>query len=214
MRAGSTTTAPGRGRHHWWLAAVGVALVVGGWYAWSHQQPGADVERWAGATGASAGSAAPVREAVPARPRPGAPRRVVIPRLGVVAPVLPVSAPGGTLIPPSDPQLLGWWAGGARPGEGRGSALVTGHTVHDGGGALDDLERLRRDDVVRVRTARGWIRYAVRTVHVYAKGAVARDADRLFSQDVRGRLVLVTCEDWDGERYLSNVVVTAVPAAE
>jgi hypothetical protein len=24
--------------------------------------------------------------------------------------------------------------------------------------------------------------------------------------------VLVTCADWDGSRYLSNVVVTAVPA--
>ena len=51
-------------------------------------------------------------------------------------------------------------------------------------------------------------------VRVYDKGSVARDAKRLFSQDVPGRLVLVTCEDWDGERYLSNVVVTAAPAAE
>jgi hypothetical protein len=24
--------------------------------------------------------------------------------------------------------------------------------------------------------------------------------------------VLITCEDWDGSRYLSNVVVTATPA--
>jgi len=30
---------------------------------------------------------------------------------------------------------------------------------------------------------------------------------------VPGRLVLITCEDWDGERYLSNVVVTATPVA-
>ena len=49
----------------------------------------------------------------------------------------------------------------------------------------------------------------MRTVRVYDKGSVAGDAKRLFSQDVPGRLVLVTCEDWDGERYLSNVVVTA-----
>jgi hypothetical protein len=54
----------------------------------------------------------------------------------------------------------------------------------------------------------------VRTVRVYDKGSVARDAKRLFSQDVPGRLVLVTCEDWDGERYLSNVVVTAAPVVE
>jgi hypothetical protein len=62
-----------------------------------------------------------------------------------------------------------------------------------------------------VRTAHGWIRYAVRDVRIYDKGSVAQDASRLFSQRVPGRLVLVTCEDWDGVRYLSNVVVTAVP---
>ena len=86
--------------------------------------------------------------------------------------------------------------------------------LHFVAGALDDLETLTRGDAVRVRTDHGWIRYAVRSVRVYDKGSVARDADRLFSQDVPGRLVLVTCEDWDGERYLSNVVVTAVPVAE
>ena len=161
------------------------------------------------------GSATPetgtTREATPARWEPGAPRRVVIPRLGVRAPVVPVAAPGGTLVPPSDPQRLGWWAGGARPGAARGSALVTGHTVHTGGGALDNLERLRGGDAVTVRTDRGTIHYEVRRVAVYSKGSVARHARRLFSQTVAGRLVLVTCEDWDGERYLSNVVVVAAP---
>jgi len=83
--------------------------------------------------------------------------------------------------------------------------------VHTGGGALDDLERLHRGDAVTVRTDRGTIRYDVRRVAVYSKGSVARHARRLFSQTVAGRLVLVTCEDWDGERSLSNVVVVATP---
>jgi hypothetical protein len=48
-------------------------------------------------------------------------------------------------------------------------------------------------------------------VHIYSKGSLAQRAERVFSQDVPGRLVLITCEDWDGERYLSNVVVTAAP---
>jgi LPXTG-site transpeptidase (sortase) family protein len=137
---------------------------------------------------------------------------VLIPRLDVDAAVRPVKAPGGTLVPPGDPQQLGWWAAGARPGDRTGSALVTGHTVHAGGGALDNLETLRRGDRVTVRTDRGRIRYAVRSVAVYAKGALAKQAERLFSQEVPGRLVLITCEDWDGSRYLSNVVVTASPA--
>ena len=209
----SNHTTSGRGRHHWWLAAAGVVLVVAGTALWLGQQSGAGqpVDASAGATATpTTGTTA---KATRAHWVPGAPRRVVIPALAVAAPVLPVRAPGGTLVPPSDPQQLGWWAGGARPGDKRGSALVTGHSVHAGDGALDDLETLRRGDTVTVRTDRGWIRYVVRKVAVYSKGSVAEDAERLFSQEVPGRLVLVTCEDWDGTRYLSNVVVTATPTA-
>ena len=56
--------------------------------------------------------------------------------------------------------------------------------------------------------------YVVEDVEVYRKGALARQAAELFSQEVDGRLVLLTCEDWDGTRYLSNVVVTALPVAD
>jgi LPXTG-site transpeptidase (sortase) family protein len=142
----------------------------------------------------------------------GVPRRVVIERLRVDAPIVPISTTGDALIPPSDPQQLGWWSAGARPGASRGSALVTGHTVHTGGGAMDNLERLHTGDRVTVYTGRGIIPYDVRSVEVFGKGSVARHAQRLFSQEVRGRLVLITCEDWDGTRYLSNVVVVATPA--
>lgn len=150
-----------------------------------------------------------------ARPtwEPGVPERVVIDRLSVSAPVLPISATDDVLTPPSDPQQLGWWSAGARPGARQGSALVTGHTVHTGGGALDNLERLGPGDRVTVRTDRGTIAYDVRSVATYLKGSVARHAQRLFSQEVDGRLVLVTCEDWDGTRYLSNVVVVAKPTS-
>ena len=51
----------------------------------------------------------------------------------------------------------------------------------------------------------------VESVEVYRKGTLAGRAAELFSQEVEGRLVLLTCEEWDGTRYLSNVVVTAVP---
>ena len=144
--------------------------------------------------------------------KPGVPRRVVIERLGMDAPVVPISTVGNALIPPSDPQQLGWWSAGAETGARRGSALVTGHTVHTGGGAMDNLERMRTGDRVTVYTGRGTIPYDVRSVEVFTKGSVARHAQRLFSQEVRGRLVLVTCEDWDGTRYLSNVVVVAKPS--
>jgi hypothetical protein len=40
---------------------------------------------------------------------------------------------------------------------------------------------------------------------------LAKQAAQIFDQSVPGRLVLVTCEDWNGTTYLSNAVVIAKP---
>lgn len=173
------------------------------------QAPAAGAET--GSTVARA-AAATTPEATPAPWKPGAPRTLQIPALGVDAPVVPVKAPGGTLTPPSDAQQLGWWADGARPGERRGSVLVAGHTVHNGGGALDDLEQLQVGDPITVTTRADDLPYVVESVRIYGKGKLARKAATIFAQDVPGRLVVVTCEDWTGSEYLSNVVVVATPS--
>jgi LPXTG-site transpeptidase (sortase) family protein len=144
-------------------------------------------------------------------PHAGRPVRLVVPRLHVDAPVVPIGAPGRVLVPPSNPQMLGWWDDGAVPGAAHGGALITGHTVHTGGGAFDDLETLRPGDTVRVRTAKGPIRYEVTGVTVYRKAGLAGDAAKVFRQRGPGRLVLITCEDWNGTTYLSNAVVFADP---
>jgi LPXTG-site transpeptidase (sortase) family protein len=141
--------------------------------------------------------------------RPGDPVRVSVPSLGVSTRVLPIRARGGSLIPPSNPRLVGWWSDGARPGAAAGSAVITGHTVHTGGGAFDDLDQLAPGDTVTVTTRRGTIEYVVSSVTTYRKKALAKQAQQVFSQSVPGRLVLVTCEDWDGTAYLSNAVVIA-----
>jgi LPXTG-site transpeptidase (sortase) family protein len=143
------------------------------------------------------------------RPAPGVPLRLIVPSLQVDAPVVPIGAAGGVLLPPGDPQTLGWWSAGARPGAATGGALITGHTVHTGGGAFDDLDTMDAGDVVKVRTPRGVLEYAVSEVTVYRKATLARDAERVFSQSVPGRLVLITCEDWNGTGYDSNAVVVA-----
>lgn len=144
--------------------------------------------------------------------RPAPPTAISIPSLAVRAPVVGVrmDASGG-LTPPSDPQVLGWWSQGAPVGSLRGSTLVTGHTVHTGGGALDDLEDLKVGAQVRARTDGGVQDYVVSAVRTYSKGRLARRAAQLFSQSVPHRLVLVTCEDWNGTAYESNVVVVAQP---
>jgi len=145
-------------------------------------------------------------------PGAGAPATVVVESLGIDASVVPIGLQGTSLDPPDDPQVLGWWSGGAPAGAATGTALVTGHTVNAGGGAMDNLEKIREGAEIRVLTEAGSIRYVAESVEVLDKGAIARQAQQLFSQQVAGRLVLVTCEDWDGTGYRSNVVVTAVPA--
>lgn len=157
-------------------------------------------------------SAAPTRRAGPARERvevAGVPRTVAVRALGLEAPVVPIRSQGQLLVPPDDPSVLGWWSGGSVAGAGRGSALVTGHTVHDGGGALDDLELVPVGSTIVVGTDRGPLHYRATSVEVLDKAALARRAPHLFSRDVPGRLVLVTCEDWNGTGYESNVVVMA-----
>lgn len=194
------------------LVAPGLVLAAGAWW-WNTQEP----DRFGTQAGSSTDATAEVvpqsrfPEAAPAPRTPGAPVRLSIPALDVDVPVDSILAPGGVLTPPSDPQTLGWWADGARPGNPRGSALVTGHTVSTGGGALDDLETLDPGHRIRVRSANTSTSYAVETVEIYAKGDLAERAEALFDQSVPGRLVVVTCEDWDGDEYLSNVVVTAAP---
>lgn len=213
----------GAGWVTWLLLVAGLALVVGGGIAFLGQADDAGDGRSGTAIEAPADPTTPARQEVVASadlPReqrvdtePGAPRRLVVPALAIDAPVVPIGAPGGVLTPPADPQVLGWWADGARPGAAKGSALVTGHTVHAGGGAMDDLEQLARGDRVWMTTDAGRIGYSVRRVTVLGKGELANRAEDLFDQSVPGRLVLITCEDWNGEEYLSNVVVTAVPVA-
>jgi LPXTG-site transpeptidase (sortase) family protein len=139
------------------------------------------------------------------------PDLVVVPALGVRATVTGIRTEDGALTPPSDPRQVGWWTGGARPGGSVGAAVVTGHTVRAGGGAFDDLETLAVGDDVVVRSGAREVAYAVDTVEVLSRDELARRSASLFSRTGPGRLVLITCEDWDGTAYRSNVVVTARP---
>jgi LPXTG-site transpeptidase (sortase) family protein len=144
----------------------------------------------------------------------GRPLEVSVPRLHVDSKVIPISGQSGSLLPPSDPQQLGWWKEGKPVGAESGTAVVTGHTVHTGGGALDHLDKLVTGDTVRVRTDAGWIKYIVQRTRIYSTKQLSRDADKIFRLDGIGRLVLITCDDWNGEIYLSNAVVIATPVVD
>jgi LPXTG-site transpeptidase (sortase) family protein len=135
-----------------------------------------------------------------------------IPRIGVEAPVVAIqSNEDRVLDPPRDPGLAGWWSDGAAPGAAEGSAVVVGHTVRAGGGVFDDMGDLRGGDTIEVEGADDVLTYRVDSVDVISKDVFARDAGKILAQDGPGRLVVITCDDWDGSVWRSNIVTVAVP---
>jgi LPXTG-site transpeptidase (sortase) family protein len=137
-----------------------------------------------------------------------------IPRIGVDARVVPIhSNEDRVLDPPRDPSVAGWWSEGAAPGEPQGSAVVVGHTVRNrDGGVLDDIRDLRVGDAIEVEGSDSTLTYRVQSIDVLSKDEVARDAEEIFAQTGAGRLVLITCDDWDGTVWRSNIITIAAPA--
>ena len=137
-----------------------------------------------------------------------------IPRIGVDAPVVPIrSTQDRVLLPPRDPGIAGWWSDGAAPGASHGSAVLVGHTVrNNGGGVFDDVGTLRSGDTIEVEGSNTTLTYRVQSVDVLSKDQVARDAEQIFTQAGPGRLVVITCDDWDGTTWQSNIITIAAPA--
>jgi LPXTG-site transpeptidase (sortase) family protein len=137
------------------------------------------------------------------------PTRLLVPVLDIDATVLPIQVTGGELVPPSDPQEVGWWSEGARTGASVGSAVLTAHTVHTGGGVFDDLKDLMKGDRVTVVSHAKKLRYVVTSVRYLDKQRLADQAAKLFDPTGPARLVLVTCDQWDGAEFNGNTIVTA-----
>ncbi len=136
-----------------------------------------------------------------------------IPTIRLAAPIDAIEIdPAGVLTPPSDVKRVGWWQRSADPGAGEGQTVITGHTVHTGGGVMNRVKELERGDEVYVHDDGAVHAYEVTAIQTLSKEQVSRRAPALFGQDrPDGRLVLVTCEDWVDGEYQSNVVVFARP---
>ena len=143
--------------------------------------------------------------------KPANPELLIVPEIKLRAPIVPIEiASNGVLTPPADVHEVGWWQRSAKPGATSGQTLITGHTVHTGGGVMNQLGDLRPGSLIQIRTPRGTVDYQATKVFVYTKAEVAKHADELFSQDRRKvRLVLVTCTGWNGHDYTSNIIVYA-----
>jgi len=133
--------------------------------------------------------------------------------LKINAPIVSIAMSSDrVLTPPSNPRDVGWWNASAKPGSERGQTIIAGHTVHTGGGQFDHLGRMRKgariDVVHKLRTDH----YVATKVFTLTKAQVSAQAATLFGQNrPTNRLVLITCGDWTGHEYLTNVFVYAKP---
>ena len=90
--------------------------------------------------------------------------------------------------------------------------MVVGHTVRSGGGVFDSVGDLDPGDTIEVKGSDSKLTYRVNSVKVLNKHDVARQAEKIFSQSGAGRLVVITCDDWDGTAWESNIITVATPA--
>ena len=144
------------------------------------------------------------------------PSGLAIPTLGVRAPVESVGIGAQReLIIPASPMDVGWFQGGAVPGE-PGVALLTSHidTRAEGRGVLSGLVRLAEGDEVEVTAADGTVqRWSVVARTQHHKADLPPE---LFSLTGAPVLALVTCGgpfDSTARSYRDNVIVWARPKA-
>ena len=144
---------------------------------------------------------------------PAAPVRLVVPALKIRAPIKPIEVNDQAVLdPPRNPRDVGWWKRSARPGETEGQTVLTGHTVHTGGGVMDRLGKLRKGQLVKVVTRKGPMVYRTTKVVTWSKEQLAKRAVDIFAQErEEERLVLITCSGWTGSSYKNNIVVFAEP---
>lgn len=142
-----------------------------------------------------------------------APARIVIPRIGVDAPVTVKGIDAdGVMEPPDEPEEVAWYSFTARPGAGS-NAVFSAHVDYRdyGPAAFARLDDLRKDDLVEVRLADGSLhRYRVILSRVYqAETAPSQDIVGPTSREV---VTLITCSgDFDevSRQYSHRLMVRA-----
>jgi sortase (surface protein transpeptidase) len=141
-----------------------------------------------------------------------APAHLVIPAIGVSAPMIPLGRNSdGTIQTPSNTVDTGWFAPGPGPGE-LGAAVVIGHVdSYRGPGVFFHLRALRRGDVISITLRNN---HRVRFVVTGSKDvSKARFPNALvFAHTAIPTLRLITCGgtfDRATGHYLNNYIVFA-----
>jgi sortase (surface protein transpeptidase) len=152
------------------------------------------------------------------QPRPdaataGGPTTISIPSIGVKARVVPVGlqADGAMQLP--DPDQVGWYKLGSRPG-GPGPAVLIGHVDDRTGPAVFyRLRQLHPGDAILVGERGGAIRrFLVGRLERHPKAELP--VDRIWTTATRPLLRLITCGgsfDHSTGHYRDNLIVYASP---
>ncbi|WP_374117687.1 class F sortase, partial [Streptomyces sp. XM83C] len=149
------------------------------------------------------------------RPLPRAtPVRLYVPKIGVDAPFTTLSLDAtGRLKPPpaADTNLVGWYSGGASPGE-TGTAIIAGHVdTATSAAVFARLRELRQGDVFHVERADGrTASFVVDETETFAKNDFPDQ--RVYADATRPEARLITCAgDYDRKvrDYTENLVVFA-----
>lgn len=145
----------------------------------------------------------------------GLPERLYLPGAPTSATVHPVVSRDGVLEVPENPADVGWWAGGARPGDPAGTLVIDGHvdSATLGVGALGRLSQLHAGDRITLGTSTGvTMAYRVTALRVFEKASGLPAS--LFDRGGPARLVLISCGgpfDESAKSYLDNIAVVALP---
>ena len=158
-------------------------------------------------------AATPTGGALSQSPQSVIPTRLLIPSLGVDAPIEGVGQnEDDFMASPSTVAKVAWYNLGAVPGE-PGNAVMAGHLddVKGRPAVFWDLDELEADDEIVVQLSdESEIRFAVVSVEVY--DADAAPLARIFGVDFERDLNLITCDgEWDTQSklYEKRLVVYA-----
>jgi hypothetical protein len=121
----------------------------------------------------------------------------------------------GSLEIPDDPQVVGWWTGGALAGEPFGGTVIAGHVDSRrlGLGVLAEMRRVRTGQLVTLSDSRHRVTYRITATTSVPQARLAADTD-VFAQNVPHRLVLITCGgafNRTTHHYTENIIVVADP---
>ncbi len=141
--------------------------------------------------------------------------RIVVPKLSVDAPVLPMGVnDAGLMEIPQDVSQVGWYEYGPVPGSSGGSSVLTGHVdeATQGPGVFMQLGDLEPGDEFSIVDDVGTSRtFSVIAREEWPKPEVP--LGRIFDRGGESRVVLITCGgsfDPDVLGYDDNIAVTAV----